>query len=75
MRRTQEGIRENYRLGLEASPETAARLTRRLFFEYGRATIDTWRLRSEASLPASRRSRRTPACSREAAAAGADSCS
>ena len=51
MRRTQEGIRENYRLGLEASPEAAARLTRRLFFEYGRATIDTWRLRSEAFTP------------------------
>lgn len=51
MRRTQEGIRENFRLGLEASPETAARLTRRLFFEYGRATIDTWRLRSEAFTP------------------------
>jgi KDO2-lipid IV(A) lauroyltransferase len=51
MRRTQEGIRENFRLGLEASQRTAARLTRRLFFEYGRATIDTWRLRSEAFTP------------------------
>ena len=51
MRRTQEGIRENFRLGLEASHQTAARLTRQLFFEYGRATIDTWRLRSEAFTP------------------------
>jgi len=51
MRRTQEGIRENFRLGLETSRRTAARLTRRLFFEYGRATIDTWRLRSEAFTP------------------------
>jgi KDO2-lipid IV(A) lauroyltransferase len=51
MRRTQEGIRENFRVALDASREDAARLTRRLFFEYGRATIDVWRMRSEAFTP------------------------
>jgi KDO2-lipid IV(A) lauroyltransferase len=51
MRQTQEGIRENFRLALDVSRDDAARLTRRLFFEYGRATIDTWRLRSEAFTP------------------------
>ena len=51
MRRTQDGIRENFRLALDASREEAARLTRRLFFEYGRATIDVWRMRSEAFTP------------------------
>ena len=51
MRRTQEGIRENFRLALDASRDDAARLTRRLFFEYGRAVIDTWRMRSEAFTP------------------------
>jgi KDO2-lipid IV(A) lauroyltransferase len=51
MRQTQGGIRENFRLALDASREEAARLTRRLFFEYGRATIDVWRMRSEAFTP------------------------
>lgn len=51
LRRTQQGIRENFRMALGASPRDAARLTRRLFFEYGRATIDVWRLRSEAFVP------------------------
>ena len=51
MRRTQDGIRENFRLALGVSREEAARLTRRLFFEYGRATIDVWRMRSEAFIP------------------------
>ena len=51
MRRTQDGIRENFRLALNASREEAARLTRRLFFEYGRSTIDVWRMRSEAFIP------------------------
>lgn len=51
MRETQDGIRENFRLALDVSRDDAARLTRRLFFEYGRATIDTWRLRSEAFTP------------------------
>lgn len=51
MRRTQDGIRENFRLALDASREEAARLARRLFFEYGRSTIDVWRMRSEAFIP------------------------
>lgn len=51
LRKTQEGIRENFRIALGVSPREAARLTRRLFFEYGRATIDVWRLRSEAFVP------------------------
>jgi KDO2-lipid IV(A) lauroyltransferase len=51
MRHTQDGIRENFSLALGVPPPEAARLTRRLFFEYGRATIDTWRLRSEAFTP------------------------
>lgn len=51
MRHTQDGIRENFRLALDASRQEAARLTRRLFFEYGRATIDVWRMRGEAFTP------------------------
>jgi lauroyl/myristoyl acyltransferase len=51
MRHTQDGIRENFRLALGASRREAARLTRRLFFEYGRSTIDVWRMRSEAFTP------------------------
>jgi lauroyl/myristoyl acyltransferase len=51
MHETQAGIRENFRLALGAGRREAARLTRRLFFEYGRATIDIWRLRSEAFVP------------------------
>jgi len=51
LRKTQEGIRENYRIALGSSVREAARLTRSLFFEYGRATIDVWRLRSEAFVP------------------------
>jgi KDO2-lipid IV(A) lauroyltransferase len=51
LRETRRGIRENFRLALEVSDREAASLSRRLFFEYGRATIDTWRLRSEAFAP------------------------
>jgi len=51
LRETQRGIRENFRLALGVSKREAADLTRRLFFEYGRATIDTWRLRSESFVP------------------------
>jgi lauroyl/myristoyl acyltransferase len=51
LRETQAGIRENFRLAMEVSPSQAARLTRRLFFEYGRHTIDVWKLRSEAFVP------------------------
>src|SRR5262249_2431220 len=52
LRRTQEGIRENFRVALGASPREAASFGRRLFFEYGRSTIDVWRLRSQAFTPA-----------------------
>jgi KDO2-lipid IV(A) lauroyltransferase len=51
MRETLEGIRENFRLALAAPEPEARRLARRLFFEYGKAVIDVWRLRSEAFVP------------------------
>jgi KDO2-lipid IV(A) lauroyltransferase len=51
LRATRQGVRENFRLALGVSDREAARLTRALFLEYGRATIDTWRLRSEAFTP------------------------
>jgi KDO2-lipid IV(A) lauroyltransferase len=51
LRQTQKGIRENFRIALGAGPREAARLARRQFFEYGRHTIDAWRLRSEAFVP------------------------
>jgi KDO2-lipid IV(A) lauroyltransferase len=51
LRRTPREIRDNFRLALGASEAEAGRLTRRLFYEYGRAVIDVWRLRSEAFVP------------------------
>src|SRR5262249_7481788 len=51
LRQTQKGIRENFQVALGASPQEAAALGRRLFFEYGRSTIDVWRLRSQAFTP------------------------
>lgn len=51
MRKTLAGVRDNYRLALDVSEREASHLTRRVFFEYGRATIDVWRLRSEAFVP------------------------
>jgi lauroyl/myristoyl acyltransferase len=51
LRQTQRGIRENFRVALGAEPRGAARLARAQFFEYGRHTIDAWRLRSEAFVP------------------------
>jgi lauroyl/myristoyl acyltransferase len=51
LRESQAGIRENFRLALGSTEREAARLTRRLFFEYGRHTIDVWKLRSEAFVP------------------------
>ncbi|MEP6769784.1 MAG: lysophospholipid acyltransferase family protein [Acidobacteriota bacterium] len=51
LRETQRGIRDNFQRALRVSPREAARLARRLFFEYGRATIDVWRMRSEAFVP------------------------
>jgi lauroyl/myristoyl acyltransferase len=51
MRRTVAAVRRNFRSALGASEAEAAALARRLFFEYGRATVDTWRLRSEGFAP------------------------
>ncbi len=51
LRGTRAGIRENFRLALGASEREADRQTRRLFFEYGRQTIDVWKLRSDAFVP------------------------
>lgn len=48
---TQRGIRDNFRRALGVSPSEATRLARKLFFEYGRATIDIWRLRSDSFVP------------------------
>ena len=51
LRETQAGIRDNFERALGVSPREAARLARRLFFEYGRATIDVWKMRGEAFVP------------------------
>ncbi|MDQ2977902.1 MAG: lysophospholipid acyltransferase family protein [Acidobacteriota bacterium] len=51
LRETQAGIRDNFRTALKLPEREAGRLARRLFFEYGRATIDVWRLRSDAFVP------------------------
>jgi lauroyl/myristoyl acyltransferase len=49
--KTTEGLADNFRRALEVSEPEARRLARRLFFEYGRQTIDTWRLRGQALTP------------------------
>ncbi len=49
--RTKSGMRDNFRSALGVSEDEAAGLVRRVFFEYGRHTIDTWRLRGEAFVP------------------------
>jgi Kdo2-lipid IVA lauroyltransferase/acyltransferase len=49
--RTKAGMRDNFRRALGVSEARAAGLARRQFFEYGRHTIDVWRLRSEAFVP------------------------
>ena len=49
--RTKEGIRRNFRTALGVGEEDAERMARRQFFEYGRHTIDVWRLRSQAFTP------------------------
>lgn len=51
MKKTLSGIEENFRLALGVPEAEARRLARALFFEYGSATIDTWRLRSAAFSP------------------------
>ncbi len=49
--RTKEGMRDNFRRALGVSDARAGELARKQFFEYGRHTIDVWRLRSEAFVP------------------------
>src|SRR5215470_13693275 len=51
LRKTQAGMRDNFEKALGSPKPEAARLVRRVFFEYGRHTIDAWRLRSEAFSP------------------------
>ena len=46
LRKTVAGIADNFEKALGVAPRKARRMARRLFFEYGRATIDTWRARS-----------------------------
>ena len=48
---TKAGMRDNFRTALGVSEIEAEELARRQFFEYGRHTIDVWRLRSEAFVP------------------------
>ncbi len=48
---TKAGMRDNFRTALGVSEAEAEELARRQFFEYGRHTIDVWRLRSEAFVP------------------------
>jgi KDO2-lipid IV(A) lauroyltransferase len=51
LRRTKAGIRDNFRTALGVPEAEAESLARKQFFEYGRHTIDVWRLRSEAFVP------------------------
>ena len=48
---TKAGIRHNFRTALGVSEAEAEELARKQFFEYGRHTIDIWRMRSEAFTP------------------------
>jgi lauroyl/myristoyl acyltransferase len=49
--RTKAGMRDNFVNALGVSDAKARELSRKQFFEYGRHTIDVWRLRSEAFVP------------------------
>jgi lauroyl/myristoyl acyltransferase len=49
--KTKAGLRDNFEKALGAPPPEARRLARRVFFEYGRHTIDAWRMRSNAFVP------------------------
>ena len=51
LKRTKAGMRDNFRSALGVGEAKARELARRQFFEYGRHTIDVWRLRSEAFVP------------------------
>ena len=48
---TKAGIRDNFRMALGVSEPAAETLARSQFFEYGRHTIDVWKLRSETLVP------------------------
>ncbi len=48
---TKASLRDNFRKALGRPKREARRLARQLFFEYGRHTIDVWRLRSAAFVP------------------------
>jgi hypothetical protein len=48
---TKAGMRDNFRTALGVPEAEAESLARQQFFEYGRHTIDVWRLRSEAFVP------------------------
>jgi len=49
--KTRAGLRDNFEKALGAAPPQARRLARRVFFEYGRHTIDVWRMRSNTFIP------------------------
>jgi len=51
LRSTRRAMADNFERARIASDGDADRFARRVFFEYGRATIDVWRLRSEAFTP------------------------
>jgi len=51
MRGTLAGMEDNFRVALGASSAEARSLARRVFFEYGKSTIDVWRMRGEAFTP------------------------
>ncbi len=51
LKRTKAGMRDNFRRALGVGEARAGELARGQFFEYGRHTIDIWRLRSEAFVP------------------------
>jgi KDO2-lipid IV(A) lauroyltransferase len=48
---TKADIRQNFKTALGVPEDRAESLARAQFFEYGRHTIDVWRLRSEAFTP------------------------
>lgn len=48
---TKAGIRDNFQKALGVTEARAESLARAQFFEYGRHTIDVWKLRSEAFAP------------------------
>ena len=51
LRSTRRGMTANFEQAGIAADGEGDRFARRVFFEYGRATIDVWRLRSEAFTP------------------------